>query len=98
MDLVTVVILGLAAYRLTRLIVIDSLFESPKTWLLNRTNRLLNPVNYVLNCTWCMGIWVTASLYAFWLATWPWDWNRADWVVVLAAAGLQGMTHALEPE
>lgn len=98
MDLITVVILGLAGYRLTRLVVVDSLFDNARLWFFDRPQRILHPVKLILNCTWCAGIWITASLYAFWLSTYPWEWTRADWIVLLAATGIQGMMHALEPE
>ena len=103
-SLTELVLLALAAYRVTRLIVIDAIFEEVRGWFfkkldfkkqkdgtfLNRENLLMQKLSYLLQCTWCTGVWVTVVMY------WVWK-GEFDLLPVLAIAGAQGMLHALEP-
>lgn len=93
-SLTALVLLALASYRVTRLIVIDSILNSPRIWfdtfLLRHPNVFTNKISEGFNCTWCMGVWVSAGIY--------WLYSRDfDFLNVAAIAGLQGMIHALEP-
>ena len=98
------VLLALAAYRLTRLIVIDALFDEARDWFFQildyrydkktqayvSRNFLLQKLSYLLQCTWCAGVWVSALVYYLYSGTF-------DFLPVAAIAGAQGMIHALEP-
>lgn len=94
LTLVALVLLALASYRLTRLIVIDEIFSEPRTWILSKVgvNHFVNAkIVYLFSCTWCTGIWVSAFVY--WLYT-----DNFVFLDVAAIAGLQGFLHALEPD
>jgi hypothetical protein len=101
-QLATVLILGLAAYRVTRFLVIDTLLEPSRSKfhsMLERRNGVLWAKIYdLVSCTWCVGVYVSFAVYAIYL----WDlfinWTRFDWLSAIAVAGVQGMLHALEPE
>lgn len=104
MSLTVLVLLALAAYRLTRLVVIDGLFDEVREGFFKKLdfrydkasdtyqsrNLLAQKLSYLFQCTWCTGVWVSAGVY--WLYT-------RDFVFldVAAVAGLQGLLHAFEP-
>lgn len=70
----------LAVARLTRLITTDTIFETPRTWVLQ---RLINPgraralrdkLAYLIVCDWCTSVYVGAAVagaYAVWGETMP---------------------------
>jgi len=101
-QLATVVILGFAAYRVTRLLVIDSLLEPGRSKFhdaVERRNGLVwDKIYDLVSCTWCVGVYVSFIIYAVYL----WDlfvhWTRVDWLSAIAIAGVQGMLHAVEPD
>lgn len=79
-----VVLVGLVAYRIWRLIALDKITESPRYWLFNkRTIRGVVPrlvrVQQFVYCAWCFGFWITGAVtfagYFFgyvedWLVVW----------------------------
>lgn len=95
--------LALAAFRITRLAVVDSLLEEPRerlhTWLADKPGgpKILQG----LSCTWCAGVWISAATYTAWVLT---DRPRrrrplARHVIAVAAvAGAQGLLHSWEGE
>lgn len=113
MDAMALVVLGLAGYRLTRLLVLDTILDGPRGWVLHQlacppegTTRatsptVLGPTNRrrprgralraklaeLLQCTYCVGVWVMLGLAAWW------HWApQARWAVFVAAAmGLQAL-------
>lgn len=98
------VVLALAAYRITRFLVIDSLIEGLRAkfyvFLSNRQGKLRAIWQKLLelsSCTWCCGAWVSLALYSVYLWTSPLDFGRMDWISVFAIAGIQGLLHAFEP-
>jgi amino acid permease len=101
-QLATVLILGIAAYRLTRLLVIDSLLEPGRTkfhtMLETHQGYMWAKVYDLVSCTWCVGVYVSMLIYC----TFLWDiflhWTRLDWLSAIAVAGVQGMLHAIEPD
>ena len=101
-QLATVLILGLAAYRVTRLLVIDTLLEPGRSnfhSMLERHNGIIWAKIYdLVSCTWCVGVYVSFVLYAIYLWNLFTDWTRLDWLSAIAVAGVQGMLHALEPD
>jgi len=80
----------LAVARTTRLITTDNLFDTPRTWVLQ---RLINPgrlralrdkLAYLIVCDWCASVYVgaaAAGAYAAWGETMPFM------VVILALSG-----------
>lgn len=106
-DIIPLVVLALASYRITRFLVIDTLIAGIRNKfhgvLINKAQKQskLRPVwekMYDLSsCTWCFGFWVSFILY--WLFVWnsPADWNQLDVINVFAIAGIQGILHAFEP-
>jgi amino acid permease len=101
-DLATVLILGLAAFRVTRLLVVDSLLEPGRSKFHSMLERhsgwIWAKVYDLVSCTWCVGVYVSFAIYAVYL----WDlfvhWTRVDWLSAIAVAGVQGMLHAVEPD
>ena len=96
------VILSLAAFRLTRLLVIDSLFQGTReklhVWLINKNNLVTNKIYEGISCTWCVGVHVSWIIYSIYTDLYPWDFGINGWLSVGAIAGIQGMIHALEPD
>lgn len=105
-EFLPLVVLGLAAYRLTRLLVIDTIFEGSRnrlhTFLVNRQHGKLrlfwDKAHDLLSCTWCSGTWVSVALYSVFVWHNPTDFTRLDWISVLAIAAIQGLLHSFEPE
>jgi hypothetical protein len=103
-DLLTLVLLALAAYRITRLIVIDSIFDEVRDWIDRKVGDLvtdkvtgqyrrrvvIEKIQTLLGCTWCVGVWVSLGIYWLWA-------GEFDFIPVAAVAGLQGLLHAFEP-
>jgi hypothetical protein len=104
-SLTALILLALAAYRVTRLIVIDAIFDEPRAWLIrklgfkksrkdgdlyNREHPIFEKLIYLMTCTWCVGVWVSAFLF---IALY----REFKFVDIFAIAGLQGLLHALEP-
>lgn len=99
------VLLALASYRITRLIVIDSILDELRDWFFTKLdfkidkttnvyqsrNVICKKLSYLLQCTWCAGVWVSLGVY------WLWDHEIYVPIVIPAIAGAQGMIHALEP-
>jgi hypothetical protein len=69
-DIFTFVILALASIRLTRLVTIDIIFEPIR----ERIWKKFPPhygFGYLFTCSWCMGLWASASLVALYLVVPP---------------------------
>lgn len=101
--LTVLVLLVLAAYRVTRLVVIDAIFDEIREAFFKKLdfkkqkdgnfksrNLLAQKLSYLLQCTWCTGVWVSALIY--WLYA-----GEFDFLPVAAIAGAQGLLHAFEP-
>ena len=76
----TLALLGLASYRIYRLIAMDTLLDIPRAWLVRlppgwRAGMML-PGGYrgqlaeFLVCPWCLGFWVALAWWAAW-TQWP---------------------------
>lgn len=76
MHYLAVILLFLAAHRVTRLVTRDTIFErpdeshrgflwGPRTWTVEHLERL-GPVGwklaYLIGCDWCAGLWVSGLL------------------------------------
>jgi len=84
---------ALAAYRLTRLVVDDSILDGPRGRMLGRLDEPTGPawalkLGEGLRCYWCVGMWAAAAVTAArWAAETPW--RPTSWLLaVSAAAGL----------
>ena len=62
---VLLVVLALAAYRITRLLVEDVVFEPVREFIWKR-KPVSTKFGYLWTCYWCMGTWVST----FWFASW----------------------------
>lgn len=108
LDLIPLVILAFASFRITRFLVIDTLISGARnkfhSFLVNRAqknNKILHfvweKVYELTSCTWCSGFWVSAALYTLYVWVNPLDFSRLDVLNIFAIAGIQGMLHAYEP-
>lgn len=92
---VELVILGLAAFRFTRLVVEDTIINRQRAAVINRLleeGRLGEKVAEGLLCTWCAGVWVSGLV----AATWFWGAGARPALIVAAVAGLQGLLSSVE--
>lgn len=67
MNLVLLLVFFLATYRLTRLVIEDEIFDTPRDWLYSKV-RSGGKLEYLLGCEWCVSFWVAiplAILYIF---------------------------------
>lgn len=106
-DLVVLLVLGAAAFRLTRFLVIDTVFEGYRAkfhvFLHNQAAKdgkvslFWGKLLELTTCTWCLGFWTSLALYSVYVLQYPWDLGRLGWISVLAVAGIQGLLHAFEP-
>jgi hypothetical protein len=86
------VVVGLAAFRLWRLVAVDSLLAPFRAVL---SDRLVS----WLSCPWCAGFWVGLAVWAVW-RFWRSEWVDASLFVlaVSAVVGLTGSYHGRESE
>lgn len=102
------IIVALAAFRITRFFVLDSLIGANvdsnskfamklDAWAFDAHGEergwLRGKVADLLTCTYCLGFWVTVATYAAWLA----DFRYARTVIyVFAVAGVQAFLNHLD--
>jgi hypothetical protein len=60
-DLLTYVVLVLAAYRVTRLITTDVVLERFRTWVWKKYSPETK-LGYLFTCNWCTGFWVSLAV------------------------------------
>ena len=76
-EFVILLILVLAAFRITRLVIEDDITEP----LRERTTYKLDPRNKfreLLECPWCVGFWISLAVV---LAYWQWP-DPTTWVML----------------
>ena len=102
MHFFVVLILGIASYRITRFLVIDSLLEPGRAKfhakLETKSGLMWTKLYDLISCTWCAGWWISLVVYATYKGNFFIDWTRLDWLSAIAVAGVQGMLHAVEPD
>ena len=83
-------IMGLAAARLTRLVVTDQISEPLRNWAY-RHDPQMRHIGYIMGCPYCTGIYASAAVvaltnlaWAFWKT--PGGYVAAGLVVILAVA------------
>lgn len=59
---VALIVLVLAVYRITRLIVTDHIFDNPRNKLFDKFPPDRSMFGYLFTCNWCMSIWVASLL------------------------------------
>jgi hypothetical protein len=62
-NLITLVVTTLAAYRVTRFLVEDFLFEPVRNWIWKKFPPSTK-IGYLFTCYWCMSFWVAIKLVA----------------------------------
>lgn len=60
MTLLEFVILGLATYRLTRLITTDNITEPIRERIWKKYPPHSSKLGYLITCNWCMSVWVAS--------------------------------------
>lgn len=55
-------ILGLATYRITRLIIRDEIFTRPRNFFWKKFPPEKSLLGYLLTCPWCISIWVASII------------------------------------
>jgi len=85
----TVLVVGLATYRATRLIVEDTIFEPQREWVLSKLfgSGWKDLLAYLLTCTYCMSVWIAAAMLAVYSLVQYGSW----FVVFLAAAAIPSL-------
>lgn len=99
------VVVVLAAYRITRFLVKDSLIgfgPDSASRISVRLDRFAYDsegngrswwreyVGDLLTCTWCLGFWVSLAVACTWLRLMPWELGIEGWGVAWGVAGAQG--------
>lgn len=56
------VVLGLATYRVTRLIIRDEIFSKPRDFFWKKFPPESSLLGYLLTCPWCISIWVASII------------------------------------
>lgn len=108
-SIASIVILGLASYRITRLVVLDTLLDEPRMWVLrnlaprpggrlgqraSRLRRTRIKIAEGLQCSYCVGVWITVGLSGLWHL---YGWARGP-IVVAAVCGIQALLSSWEGE
>ena len=62
-DLVTLAVLGLAAFRITHLITTDAIADGFREWVWSKYSPMTK-IGYLITCNWCTGFWVSLFLVA----------------------------------
>jgi len=63
MDALSLIILALATFRVTRLMTTDIIFETPRNLFWRRFPPETSKLGYLLTCEWCLSIWVASLLF-----------------------------------
>lgn len=82
MTLTLFVIMSAVIYRLARFLILDTLIDVPRDafndWLTERPGRLTIKLQELMQCPFCVTIWVSAGANTYWytlVEDWPgWAW------------------------
>lgn len=103
-DILIVLVLGLAGFRITRALLFDTWIEGTRhrfyAFLVNRKRPaiLWQKLLDLTTCTWCAGFWVSLTLTALYLRTYPWQFTIEQWISTFAVAAVQALLHVFEPD
>ena len=97
MTLITwTLLLGLAGYRLWRLAAIDSITEPIHGRLRASTHPVVQWIDTLWSCPWCLGFWITTALtWGVWWIAHPFTAVDA-FVIMWAGSTITGLTAALD--
>lgn len=87
------VIIALASYRLTRLLVYDKVLNFLRDFITKKEHKsgFLNSTKYFLTCPWCAGVWMTLMIFVLFLIV-PYG---LFLVYILAISGIASFLHIL---
>jgi len=54
------IILGLAVYRATRLIIEDTVLEKARNWVWKKSSPKKPGIGYLITCYWCTSFWIAS--------------------------------------
>lgn len=96
MQLVVILVLSLAVFRVVRFILEDTLIREPREWA---RRKLMGPQPLtaplpawrrkgleLMECHWCMGVWVSAGAIGLACATWSVPQPFWSWLAVAGGA------------
>jgi len=82
------VVIILASYRMTRILVFEKIFKYFRDVLKSRENMyIIGTINAMITCPWCAGVWVTLIIIVLYFLV-PFG---VLFVYVLALAGIASM-------
>jgi hypothetical protein len=63
MDALSLIVLALATYRITRLMTTDIIFDTPRNLFWKKFPPETSKLGYLFTCEWCLSIWVASLLF-----------------------------------
>jgi hypothetical protein len=90
MSLISLVLISLTTARITRFVTTDVLFESPRSWVIqrllpdeesSRLHALRSGLAYLIVCDWCASVYTGAAVAGSWAL-----WGETMWHPVVCAA------------
>jgi len=84
------VLLAGAAFRMWRLLAVDTVLDRPRDWYVKADNSTtyMQGLDEFIRCPWCLGFWVATGWWVAWLI-WPHGvLVVATWWAIAAAVGL----------
>lgn len=64
MNALDYIILGLAVYRITRLVTTDTILEKFREFVWRKSPPEKNGIGYLITCNWCTSIWVSSLVFS----------------------------------
>lgn len=105
--LVAFVIASFATFRVAKLITQDTLFNSPRNWLVAklvvsetkgiRKKGIRVKLAYLMGCPVCCGVWVSLVFTGLLTRSWPWELGVVGWLLWASVAGAQVTLQAIAP-
>ena len=89
--LIAAALIGVASFRLWRIIAKDQIAEPVRVWLLRREGRVWTWIQDLVTCPWCLGWWIAGTL-AILMSIERWEPIETVivWCVASAVTGLLG--------
>jgi hypothetical protein len=63
LNFITLVILSLAAFRLTRFVTTDTIFNRQRSFIWRKFPPESTKLGYLITCPWCIGVWLSSLVY-----------------------------------
>lgn len=95
LDPLILILLVLAAARVTRLVVTDDITQFARLWVARQRGRAFDWLLDLVSCHWCTGLWVSAAVVLAW-TQWSHTFALRVVVVTLAIAQVQAMVNERE--